>query len=129
LIFLAGSWARSCHLCDCSAASQRYTPSGGRFKPDSVREKIRAAQLINRLQAHIFDGLELSAHPPFEALFWRATKDGRGSHSWPFVGWVRALGEASRPSVARCTYLRLAKSPNSTDILRERGGDPILGSG
>jgi hypothetical protein len=33
---------------------------GGRFKPDSVREKIRAAQLINRLQAHIFDGLELS---------------------------------------------------------------------
>jgi hypothetical protein len=31
---------------------------GGRFKPDSVREKIRAAQLINRLQAHIFDGLE-----------------------------------------------------------------------
>ena len=33
---------------------------GGRFKPDSVREKIRASQLINRLQAHIFDGLELS---------------------------------------------------------------------
>jgi hypothetical protein len=31
-----------------------------RFKPDSVREKIRATQLINRLQAHIFDGLELS---------------------------------------------------------------------
>ena len=37
-----------------------HTPSRGRFKPDSVREKIRAAQLINRLQAHIFDGLELS---------------------------------------------------------------------
>jgi hypothetical protein len=30
------------------------------FHLDSVREKIRASQLINRLQAHIFDGLEPS---------------------------------------------------------------------
>jgi len=28
--------------------------------PDELRARIKAAQLINRLQAHIFDGLELS---------------------------------------------------------------------
>ena len=33
---------------------------GGRFKPDSVREKIRAAQLINRLQACAFGEIELT---------------------------------------------------------------------
>jgi hypothetical protein len=30
------------------------------WHPDEVRRKIRASQLINRLHAHIFDGLELS---------------------------------------------------------------------
>lgn len=30
------------------------------FRPEEVRAKIKATQLINRLQAHIFDGLELS---------------------------------------------------------------------
>jgi hypothetical protein len=30
------------------------------FHPDEVRRRIKATQLINRLQAHIFDGLELS---------------------------------------------------------------------
>ena len=30
------------------------------WHPDQVRQKIRASQLINRLHAHIFDGLELS---------------------------------------------------------------------
>jgi hypothetical protein len=33
---------------------------GGRFKPDSVREKIRAAQLINRLQACAMGEIELT---------------------------------------------------------------------
>ncbi len=33
---------------------------GGRFKPDSVREKIRASQLINRLQACAFGEIELT---------------------------------------------------------------------
>ena len=30
------------------------------FNPNAVREKIRAIKLIQRLHAHIFDGLELS---------------------------------------------------------------------
>ena len=30
------------------------------FHPDDVRAKIRATELVNRLQSHIFDGLELS---------------------------------------------------------------------
>jgi hypothetical protein len=33
---------------------------GGRFKPDSVREKIRATQLINRLQACAMGEIELT---------------------------------------------------------------------
>jgi hypothetical protein len=35
---------------------QRVTP----FNPEIVREKIRAIKLVQRLQAHIFDGLTLS---------------------------------------------------------------------
>jgi hypothetical protein len=31
------------------------------FHPDYVREKIRASQLINRLQAHFFGEIELTA--------------------------------------------------------------------
>jgi hypothetical protein len=31
------------------------------FHPDHVREKIRASQLINRLQAHFFGEIELTA--------------------------------------------------------------------
>ena len=30
------------------------------FHPDDVRAKIRATELVNRLQSHIFDGLELT---------------------------------------------------------------------
>jgi hypothetical protein len=30
------------------------------FLPEEVRQRIKATQLVNRLQAHIFDGLELS---------------------------------------------------------------------
>jgi len=30
------------------------------FHPDEVRRKIRATELVNRLQSHIFDGLELT---------------------------------------------------------------------
>ena len=30
------------------------------FNPEVVREKIRAIKLVQRLQAHIFDGVELS---------------------------------------------------------------------
>jgi hypothetical protein len=30
------------------------------FHPDEVRQKIRATELVNRLQSHIFDGLELT---------------------------------------------------------------------
>ena len=34
--------------------------TGASWHPDEVRARIRATELINRLQSHIFDGLELS---------------------------------------------------------------------
>jgi len=34
--------------------------TGASWHPEQVRARIRATELINRLQAHIFDGLELS---------------------------------------------------------------------
>ena len=34
--------------------------TGANWHPDEVRARIRATELINRLQSHIFDGLELS---------------------------------------------------------------------
>jgi len=45
------------------AAQQRASRKlkrGMPFHPDEVRAKIRAHDLVNRLQSHIFDGLELS---------------------------------------------------------------------
>jgi hypothetical protein len=38
----------------------RKLKRGMPFHPDEVRAKIRATELVNRLQSHIFDGLELS---------------------------------------------------------------------
>ena len=38
----------------------RKLKRGMPFHPDEVRQKIRATELVNRLQSHIFDGLELS---------------------------------------------------------------------
>ena len=34
--------------------------TGANWHPEQVRARIRATELINRLQSHIFDGLELS---------------------------------------------------------------------
>jgi hypothetical protein len=34
--------------------------TGASWHPEQVRARIRATELINRLQSHIFDGLELS---------------------------------------------------------------------
>jgi len=47
------------------AGNENPTPRGKVKKrlmhmPDELRARIKAAQLINRLQSHIFDGLELS---------------------------------------------------------------------
>jgi hypothetical protein len=43
-------------------AARKRTKTGGRAKwhPDEVRARIRATELITRLQAHIFEKLELS---------------------------------------------------------------------
>lgn len=38
----------------------RKLKRGMPFHPDEVRAKIRATELVNRLQSHIFDGLELT---------------------------------------------------------------------
>jgi len=40
--------------------ASRKLKRGIPFHPDEVRAKIRAHDLVNRLQSHIFDGLELS---------------------------------------------------------------------
>ena len=40
--------------------ASRKLKRGMPFHPDEVRRKIRATELVNRLQSHIFDGLELS---------------------------------------------------------------------
>ena len=42
------------------ARASRKLKRGMPFHPDEVRAKIRATELVNRLQSHIFDGLELS---------------------------------------------------------------------
>ena len=40
--------------------ARKRPPDGANWHPDQVRARIRATELINRLQSHIFDGLELS---------------------------------------------------------------------
>ena len=40
--------------------ARKRPPDGANWHPEQVRARIRATELINRLQAHIFDGLELS---------------------------------------------------------------------
>jgi hypothetical protein len=42
------------------ARASRKLKRGMPFHPDEVRRKIRATELVNRLQSHIFDGLELT---------------------------------------------------------------------
>ena len=41
-------------------AARKRPPDGANWHPEQVRARIRATELINRLQSHIFDGLELS---------------------------------------------------------------------
>ena len=40
--------------------ARKRPPDGANWHPEQVRARIRATELINRLQSHIFDGLELS---------------------------------------------------------------------
>ena len=40
--------------------ARKRPPNGANWHPEQVRARIRATELINRLQSHIFDGLELS---------------------------------------------------------------------
>ena len=84
---------------------------GGRFKPDSVREKIRAAQLINRLQAHIFDGLELSMSQV------RAIE----------ILLRKCLPDLTKTEVqAEATHRYVAQLP---DVLTKRNGLPSMAKG
>jgi hypothetical protein len=41
-------------------ANYARKPKKALFRPEDVRARIKATQLVNRLQAHIFDGLLLS---------------------------------------------------------------------
>lgn len=40
--------------------ARKRPPNGANWHPEQVRARIRATELINRLQSHIFDGLELT---------------------------------------------------------------------
>ena len=40
--------------------ARKRPPDGANWHPEQVRARIRATELINRPQSHIFDGLELS---------------------------------------------------------------------
>ena len=40
--------------------ARKRPKDGANWHPEQVRARIRATELINRLQSHIFDGLELS---------------------------------------------------------------------
>jgi hypothetical protein len=40
--------------------ARKRPKDGAAWHPEQVRARIRATELINRLQSHIFDGLELS---------------------------------------------------------------------